>query len=125
MIILLIFKCEKLETKFYYKMEYKDKNFCFYLFIYLFIYLLETNIIMLTHLFKICSRLSLSQSPRDSLKYIEVSVPQHIRFAEFRKNKSNNHISQISICNLTHEVRDILTILWKRNFHFEISGYSR
>ena len=31
----------------------------------------------------------------------------------WRKNKSNNHISQ-TICNLTPEVRDILKILWKR-----------
>ena len=28
------------------------------------------------------SRLSLSQSPRDSLKYFEISVPRHIRFDE-------------------------------------------
>ena len=31
------------------------------------------------------NRLSLSQSQRDSLKYFEKSVPQHIRFAELRK----------------------------------------
>ena len=31
------------------------------------------------------SRLSLSRIPRDSLKYFEISVPRHIRFAEFRK----------------------------------------
>ena len=29
--------------------------------------------------------LTLSVSPRDSLKYFEVSVPRHIRFAELRK----------------------------------------
>ena len=29
---------------------------------------------------------SLSQSPRDSLKYFQISVPRHIRFAELRKN---------------------------------------
>ena len=59
------------------------------------------------------SRLSLSRSPRDSLKYFEISVPQHIRFAELeKKNKLNNHISQI-ICNWTPEVLDILKILWK------------
>ena len=38
------------------------------------------------------SRLSLSRTPRDSIKYFEISVPRHIRFAEFRKNYSNNHI---------------------------------
>ena len=32
------------------------------------------------------SRLSLFRRPRDSLKYFEISVPRHIRFAEFRKN---------------------------------------
>ena len=31
------------------------------------------------------SRLSLSGSSRDSLKYLEISVPRHIRFAEMRK----------------------------------------
>ena len=31
------------------------------------------------------SRLSLSRSPRDSLKYFEISVPRHIRFAELKK----------------------------------------
>ena len=35
------------------------------------------------------SRLSLSRIPRDSLKYFEISVPRHIRFAELRKNNSN------------------------------------
>ena len=38
------------------------------------------------------SRLSLSRFPRDSLKYCEISVPRHIKFAEVRKNNSNNHI---------------------------------
>ena len=33
------------------------------------------------------SRLSLSRSPRDSLKYLEISVPQHIRFTELRKKQ--------------------------------------
>ena len=32
-------------------------------------------------------RLSLSRSPRDFLKYFEISVPRHIRFTELR-NKS-------------------------------------
>ena len=31
------------------------------------------------------NRLSLFQSPRGSLKYFKISVPQHIRFAELRK----------------------------------------
>ena len=34
----------------------------------------------------IYSRLSLSRTPRDSLKYFEISVLRHIRFAELRKN---------------------------------------
>ena len=33
----------------------------------------------------IYSQLSLSRIPRDSLKYFEISVPRHIRFAELRK----------------------------------------
>ena len=32
-----------------------------------------------------CSRLPLSRSPRDCLKFFEISVPRHIRFAELRK----------------------------------------
>ena len=31
-------------------------------------------------------RLSLSQIPRDSLKYFEIAVLRHIRFVELRKN---------------------------------------
>ena len=31
------------------------------------------------------SRLSLSRIPRDSVKYFEISIPRHIRFAELRK----------------------------------------
>ena len=34
---------------------------------------------------QIYSRLSLSRSPRDRLKFFEISVPRHIRFAEMRK----------------------------------------
>ena len=60
----------------------------------------------------IYSLLSLPQTPRDSLKYFEISIPRHIRFADLRKNKSNNGIS---LQNFTPEVvRDILKILWKR-----------
>ena len=44
------------------------------------------------------SRLSLSRSPRDSLKYFEISVSRHIRFAELmKKDNSNNHISQMNM----------------------------
>ena len=43
------------------------------------------------------SRLSLSRSPRDSLKYFEISVPRHNRFAELR-HKPNNRISQMNTC---------------------------
>ena len=32
-----------------------------------------------------CSKVSLSRSPRDSLKCFEISAPQHIGFAELRK----------------------------------------
>ena len=42
----------------------------------------------------IYSRLSLSRTPRGSLKYIEIPVLRPIRFPELRK-KSNNQISQI------------------------------
>ena len=42
---------------------------------------------------RIYIRLSLPISPRDSLKYFEISVPRHIIFAELRK-KSNKHISK-------------------------------
>ena len=35
-------------------------------------------------------RLSSSRSPRDSLKYFEISIPQHIRIK--KKNKLINHI---------------------------------
>ena len=39
----------------------------------------------------------LSRSPRVSLKYFEISVLRHNRFAELRKNKLNNHISQMNM----------------------------
>ena len=49
----------------------------------------------------IYSRLSLSRTPRDSLKYFKISVLRDIRFAEFRKkkkiNKSNNRISYMNM----------------------------
>ena len=81
--------------------------------------------------------------------YLDISDMQNLG-----KHKSNNHISQINMYNLTPEVRDISKILWKRgeiapkeqfllfstifcylllismlkkgpDFHVEISGYSR
>ena len=41
------------------------------------------------------SRLSLSRSLRDSVKYFEISVPRNIRFAELRKKQphfTNEHV---------------------------------
>ena len=56
----------------------------------------ETTMMMRGHAVVIVifnySRLSLSRIPRDSLKYFEIFVPRHIRFAEFGKNNSINHI---------------------------------
>ena len=43
------------------------------------------------------SRLSLSRSPKDTLKSFEISAPRHIRFAELMENKTNNHISQMNM----------------------------
>ena len=65
-------------------------------------------------LLNIYSRLSLSRIPRDSLKYFEITVHQHIRFAEFRKKMNRTANFNKCICNLTPEIRDILKILWKR-----------
>ena len=61
------------------------------------------------------SRLSLSRSPRDSLEYFEISVSQHIRFAELRKTISRTTTFNKRICNLTPEVkRNIENIVEKR-----------
>ena len=57
---------------------------------------------------KMYSRLSLSRIPRDPLKYFEVSVPRHIRFAELRKKIIRTTTFNKYICNWTLEVRDIL-----------------
>ena len=59
-----------------------------------YIYLNRRVFVMMKYdwLYTIYSRLSLSRIPRDSMKYFEISVPRHIRFAESRKNNSNNHI---------------------------------
>ena len=48
------------------------------------------------------------------MKYFEISVPRHIRFAELRKKINLATSFHKYICNLTPEVRDILKILWKR-----------
>ena len=60
------------------------------------------------------SRLSLSRTPRDSLKYIEISVLRHIRFPEMRKKNLTTKCHKF-ICNLTplHEMY-ILKLLLKR-----------
>ena len=57
---------------------------------------------------------TLSQIPRDSLKYFEISVLRHIRFADFRKKINRTTAFNKCICNWTLEVRDMLKILWKR-----------
>ena len=56
------------------------------------------------------SRLSLSQSPRDSLKYFEISLPRDIRFADLRKTINWTNTFHKWICKLTPEVGDILEI---------------
>ena len=55
------------------------------------------------------SRLSLSRIPRVSLKYFEISVLRHIRFADLRTTAFNK-----CIFYWTLEVRDMLKILWKK-----------
>ena len=58
------------------------------------------------------SRLSLSRSPKDYLKYFEISVPRHLQIEE-KINRTMN-------IYLTPEVRGILKILWKKEqiLHF-------
>ena len=53
------------------------------------------------------SWLSLSRIPRDSLKYFEISVPRHIRFAELRKKIIRTTTFNKYMCNWTLEVRNI------------------
>ena len=55
----------------------------------------------------IYSRLSLSQIPRDSLKYFETSVPRHIRVERVRKTTIWTITFNKWMCNLTPEVRNI------------------
>ena len=64
--------------------------------------------------FLMYSRLLLFRIPRDSLKYFEISVARHIRFAELRKNIIRLTTFNKIICNWTLEVRYILKVLWKR-----------
>ena len=68
----------------------------------------EDWIVRLVH--RMYSRLSLSQIPRDSLKYFEISVLRHIRFAELggkliRLTKFNKYM-----CNWTLEVRFLIVL---------------
>ena len=49
---------------------------------------------------------------KDSLKYFEISVSRHIRFAELRKINRTTTFHKWT-CKLTPEDRDILKILWK------------
>ena len=61
------------------------------------------------------SRLSLSWIPRDSLKYFEISVPRHIRFAELGKKLIPLTTFNKYMCNWTLEVKDnIENIVEKR-----------
>ena len=47
------------------------------------------------------SRLSLSRIPKDSIKYFEISVPRHIRFAELRKKIFEQlHLTNIHVIGL-------------------------
>ena len=72
-------------------------------------------------LFVYYSRLSLSRIPRDPLKYFEISLLRHIRFAELRKIRLTN----TCVCNWTLEVRDILkNIVGKRRNCSSFPQYS-
>ena len=55
----------------------------------------------------IYSRLSLSQIPRDSLKYFEISVPRHIRVERVKKTINWTITFNKWMCNLTPKVRKI------------------
>ena len=47
------------------------------------------------------SRLSLSQIPRDSIKYFAISEPRHIRYAELRKKLfGQTHLTNIYVIGL-------------------------
>ena len=59
------------------------------------------------------SRVSLPRSPRDSLKYFEISVHRHNRYAELRKNIEQPHFTNVYVIWLLKLYRYILKILWK------------
>ena len=48
------------------------------------------------------------------MKYFEISVPRHIRFAELIEKIIQTTTFNKYICNWTPEVRELLKILWKR-----------
>ena len=59
------------------------------------------------------SRLSLSRTPRGSLKYMEIPVLRHIRFGELKKNLTTKRPK--FICNLTPLLKIyVIKLLWKR-----------
>ena len=58
-----------------------------------------------------------------TLKYFEISVPHHIRFAEFRKKINRRTTFNKCVCNLTPDFRDVLKILWKREVFSTIFCY--
>ena len=60
------------------------------------------------------SGLSLSRIPRDSMKYFEISVLRHIRFAELKKKSIRTTTFNKYICNWIFGFRDILKILLER-----------
>ena len=61
------------------------------------------------------SRILLSRFPRHSIKFFEISVPRHIRFAELRKTLfEQSHLTNIYVIYWTLEVRGILKMLWIR-----------
>ena len=49
-----------------------------------FIVVFKYDILHYEPMLKTYNRLSLSRIPRDSLKYFEIFVPRHIRFAEYK-----------------------------------------
>ena len=52
---------------------------------------------------------------QETIKYFEISVPRHIRFAELRKKLFEQpYLTNIYICNWTLEVRDILKNIVKK-----------
>ena len=48
------------------------------------------------------------------LKYFEISIVRHIRFAELRKKLIRLTTFNKYMCNWTLKIRDKLKILWKR-----------